>query len=1252
MKILALRGKNLASLSQGFEVDFTQPPLVDAGIFAITGSTGAGKSTLLDALCLALYNDTPRLLKASSRDAPLPDVAGEALPPRDVRSLLRRGTAEGFAEVDFIGNDQQVYRARWSVRRARNKAAGKLQQVDMSLLRLPDEKPIGGRLKKEVLPAIRERVGLSFEQFTRAVLLAQHEFAAFLKAPDDERASLLETLTGTERFAELSQQAYIRAKQEREQVTQLENRLQQQLPLDAEARQQQELTREQAAAQTAQLEQQQAELEQQLQWHANRERLQAARDEAEQHQQQIQAEQNQAKGRQQYLQHVLAAQPARTLLQNKASLQAEQQSTQQQVNKLQQAWQALEQNLRVAQTQLQTAQQQQLQAQQAQTDTLPLLHQARLLDARLEDLSTALHTVNAQRARLQQEQQTLMKQQTQLQQAQSLLQQQWQAGQDWLGAHSHWRLLGESWPQWQVLLEQANQLAQTLDDLHSQQQQQKATQLQQEHDCLNLERELERLSDAMTAAHKALDAAKKTLAGFDLEHLAQEKQQWEEKKQALLTAQQLKDNVRQVTKHHKVLQARHDRLLNEQSTCQQCLDDVRDELPLQAARLEQASKSLAQAELACRDNVEALRAALQQGEPCPVCGALEHPYMAEMQPIGDVLLATLLNEHQQQQQAWEKLKTQETEYLTRLETLQSHSQEVEQERQGLAQEQEQHEQAWSAHAALHFVAEAEDALEDQLEQVQQVLNEQVQLETASRLAQQARDRAQSKLDSCQQEQLRSHADFQEAKQQLTLSRQAVHSLEERFQQEEQRLHALLESLQAPLVVQAEDWRVQWQQDTAGFLALQQSQALDWQRQQQTMLQQQQALQALQAELKYAQDKIQRNEDDVRQAVQQQQALQTDYQAHYSERQNLLNGEAADAVEQRLQQALQTSAAHLAECQQQLKFIQLQQQDVAAELKSVTYALDKCNSAYQTAKQSLQDWLLAWNQNQRHETHLDEAQLQALLAHKADWLQQEQQWQQHLKQALDKAHIVLQERERQLSCHLALQPADTMTRLDALQQEQQNLLQALQVSRETWQQAVLTLKQDDACRAAAESLLASLEQQQAKLRVWDQLDDLIGSASGKKFRNFAQQYSLDILVAHANRHLADLSRRYILQRIPDSLALLVRDLDMGSEVRSVHSLSGGESFLVSLALALGLASLSSSRVQVESLFIDEGFGSLDADSLRVAMDALDKLQAQGRKVGVISHVQEMTERIGVQIQVKRSAGGQSKLIIISSTSSFY
>ena len=163
--------------------------------------------------------------------------------------------------------------------------------------------------------------------------------------------------------------------------------------------------------------------------------------------------------------------------------------------------------------------------------------------------------------------------------------------------------------------------------------------------------------------------------------------------------------------------------------------------------------------------------------------------------------------------------------------------------------------------------------------------------------------------------------------------------------------------------------------------------------------------------------------------------------------------------------------------------------------------------------------------------------------------------------------------------------------------------------------------------------------------WAKLNELAGSADGAKFRRVAQGYTLDLLLNYANVQLRNLTRRYRLERVPETLALQVIDRDMCDEVRSVHSLSGGESFLVSLALALGLSSLSSNRMKVESLFIDEGFGSLDAETLRVAMDALESLRTQGRKIGVISHVQEMTERIPAQIRVNRAGNGRSYIEII-------
>ncbi|HVV87772.1 MAG TPA: AAA family ATPase, partial [Kofleriaceae bacterium] len=208
MRILAIRGQNLASLERSFEVALDEEPLASAGLFAITGNTGAGKSTLLDAMCAALFDRTPRLEGRS----PFKVGRGEEdqrVGAFDVRALLRRGAGEGWAEVDFEGKDRRRYRARWEVHRARRRADGKLQDQQMLLRRVDDGVALGGT-RGETLRAIESALGLSFEQFKRSALLAQGEFAAFLRAESSQRAALLERMTGTALYGALSIAAHRR----------------------------------------------------------------------------------------------------------------------------------------------------------------------------------------------------------------------------------------------------------------------------------------------------------------------------------------------------------------------------------------------------------------------------------------------------------------------------------------------------------------------------------------------------------------------------------------------------------------------------------------------------------------------------------------------------------------------------------------------------------------------------------------------------------------------------------------------------------------------------------------------------------------------------------------------------------------------------------------------------------------------------------------------------------------------------------
>jgi DNA repair protein SbcC/Rad50 len=232
MRVQAIRGANLASLRGPFALELEAAPLRHAGLFAIHGPVGAGKSTLLDALCLALFARTPRL--SNRGGAPL-QMGEDALRSQDPRTLLRRGAAAGHAEVDFVGVDGRSYRARWSVRRSRNLAFGRVQGDEHSLIDLVTQQRLG-ETTSHTRGLIARLVGLSFEEFCRSVLLAQGGFLSFMQASAGERADVLERLTGTDIYSRLSQAAHAHHKQLHEALVDSEARARVDAPLSDDDR--------------------------------------------------------------------------------------------------------------------------------------------------------------------------------------------------------------------------------------------------------------------------------------------------------------------------------------------------------------------------------------------------------------------------------------------------------------------------------------------------------------------------------------------------------------------------------------------------------------------------------------------------------------------------------------------------------------------------------------------------------------------------------------------------------------------------------------------------------------------------------------------------------------------------------------------------------------------------------------------------------------------------------------------------------
>ena len=245
-----------------------------------------------------------------------------------------------------------------------------------------------------------------------------------------------------------------------------------------------------------------------------------------------------------------------------------------------------------------------------------------------------------------------------------------------------------------------------------------------------------------------------------------------------------------------------------------------------------------------------------------------------------------------------------------------------------------------------------------------------------------------------------------------------------------------------------------------------------------------------------------------------------------------------------------------------------------------------------------------------------------------------------EKAVASTTALYQSAEKAHQQHLEHQPAQTRDALLAIQQEyqersQRNELIAANARMQNHQEAMKQLGD----KAGALKLVTQEKDD------WTAITDAIG-ADGKTLRKIAQCYTLSFLIAHANQEIRKFNTRYELQQVKHSLGIRVIDHDRADDIRDTTSLSGGETFIVSLGLALGLSALSSRNISFENLFIDEGFGTLDPDTLATVIDSLAMLQSsQGKKVGVISHTDTMSERITTQIRIIKNGNSGSSHIEI-------
>lgn len=1237
MRIRAIRGRNLASLAGDFAVDFGAEPLASAGVFAISGPTGAGKSTLLDAMCLALYHETPRLKAAQELNVSIPDVHDQSITPRDPRNLLRRGCGEGWAEVEFADRSGVAWRARWSVARARGKPDGRLQPATAELVRCEDQQRFDGKLS-DIQARLVELTGLSFEQFCRSVLLAQNEFAALLKARQNERADLLEALTGTEIFQRLSTLAHERHGDEQRTLQALEQDLKLILPLDDDARAQlqQRVTaaHEGAATRRGEL----VALQSEQAWHAEGVRLAQRLAAGEAEHARLQADLDANAGLRRQLQRWAAVAPLRPLLDGGRQAAREHQACLLERAALDKLVAAADAARAAAVSAWERATLAATQAVQRRDAARPQIVAARAADAAIREVEAALAAARIECAQAAAQVDAIGQQIDERQARHRLLQQARQSWIDWQSAHPALATVADAWSALGPRLDAAVQLQLRLlrvqrrrDDLHAE-----VESAQAGVDCAVVA--LDQARVAADAAATTWQQQQRALADIDAAAL-------DRSRDALIARERGVQQLQVALQSTLDSTAREGRLAHAFAAAQGRLQPLGGALArAEATRIDAARESASatltfeRASLLAHAHTERLRELLVAGEPCPLCGSREHPQAhptdADARGLLDLLGADAAHARQQ-------LDTAIADVAARTSELAAGERELE----------------TTALALREAVADLDCVRSNLLDAAAPWLPQADSVDAITA----ALPALSADLAGCS-------ASLQQARAQWTAARAAAESAAlaaQSAQQQREALRERLAALQAALAPQraaldsTEGERQALASELDGLChAIRQVPGLGATRLDELALLQADwaagdgvrlgAMHAAEAQRDLDVERL--HLLDARSAAQttrerRQQTLEGLDQALHAartDRQDVLGEPDVEAYAQRLdgeadaaigarelaqrqhhdaELTLQRRQAEQLRCQQQAddrlrqqlaseQQLQLRLEDLSAALGADGATAAELHGEIEHCPGDLAARLAMWAERERISA-ATLTQIVAIGAELDDWRASARSLQS--RDAVDAALV--------LADHAY---AQAQRELGALQAE---------------------LGGDDLRRQQSAEQMAALQARREAARRWRLLDELIGARDGARFKRYAQQFTLEVLIEYANEHLARLARRYRLRRGNEPLSLLVIDSDLADEVRSVHSLSGGETFLVSLALALGLASLSSQRLRVESLFIDEGFGSLDADTLNTAMEALDRLQAEGRRVGVISHVHDMAERIGVQVRVEPLGAGRSRVVVI-------
>ncbi|MDM8522701.1 AAA family ATPase [Desulfococcaceae bacterium HSG8] len=1212
MRILSVCFRNINSLKGDWEIPFDRTPLAESGIFAIIGPTGAGKTSILDAVTLALYGETHRLKKPAEQ-------------------IMTKHMGDCFSEVVFSIKNKS-YRSKWTVRRARKKADGNLQVPKMELADISTGKLIEDRLSS-VPRLVSEITGLDFKRFSRSIMLAQGDFAAFLNAKVNERAELLEKITGMEIYSEISRKAFEKAKAEKEKLSAMEDQIRSISLMPLEEIQELEETASHSEIQMQETENSLKTLKEQRDWLKGLIHLEK---ECEENKALLDDARNRRAEMQEDIRRLEVAKKAmlhRTELEILDSKKHQAAEIFKDLTKLQEDISDIENRIRTLDEKRKQCVSELNQARKAQSEVEKVIGEVLVLDSNIENKDKQVREIAAQAASLRDEQKRLSAQQSENTEVMRKNEADQEKIKTWLEVYRNDEGLAGDIPLIKDWLEQWTDIRKKRSDAETRQagvseeiRKTAAALESNEISVRTIQQDVKKLSDQLEETGKAV---RDILGESSSEEIVVRYNTLEKQ---LGTLRELHRLANDFTGYISEKEKTESRIYEDEralSKTADMLSELREELAREE-NIRTALEKTVEHEIRIA-KYEDDRKQLEPGNACPLCGSREHPFVTESPPRDSDSRRALRDQKNKLKMIRENIEKQSHE-ITRVRTR------ADQNKKRIADTQSKMvllRKKWDklCRAGDSWNIEYPRELEEKIreteaesrrheEKINAVRAYKKEKERISQLRQNAKDKLTEKQTAI----IRLENDLKNSRNDLSGLTKTVQELWKNERSRSENLITRLSKYGDNLLAEGKEeslisnLTMRWKK-YRGNIALRgnlekNSREL---REKEGILSIQ--LRGLEKQLadadQYASDALESLESLKNQRktifgskspIQERQRLQKEAE----DKENAYNTVLEDCnVTDRL----------LSARQELMRTRQIEDKNISELVGKLEAEL----SAKVTASgfeniESLRESFLPPEQHIAIEKYLE-----------------------NVNKKIVEAQTLLEKSQNRL---------DAERTLDMARKSHEEICQEIEICKKLRDELTRklgasqdTLKKQEDLRNIHKQKMGEIEKQGKEYFRWRRLKNLIGSRDGDLFRKFAQSLTLDRLIYLSNQHLKKLNDRYQLHRQEDRLlGLEIIDTYQADIRRPISTLSGGESFLVSLAMALGLSDLASKRTRVDSLFLDEGFGALDDDALDIALSTLENLQASGKMIGVISHIEALKERISAQIQVEKLAGGISRLNI--------